>query len=319
MKKPLLLAVIVLVAGAGYWAGRGSSPKSVLDSTGDGAVVARFSGHVLRTGDVESRMRAMPDMVRARFRAPEARKGLVEDLVREQLLARLAEEKGYQRDPELAKRYAEELGNVYLEKEFEEPERKRAPTDEELRKYFDEHHAELARPERVRIALVEFKVAQPSEREKKRALAQQILSEARAKAKDYYAFGKLARARSEDERTRASSGELGYVSREELGNGYGPELAKAAFGLTKTGEVGGVVVESAGGFYVVKLLGREAAYEPRFEAIRDALQARVVNERRNADRKRFLEELWKSAGVKIDDDAVKRLEVASSPRLQLGG
>lgn len=312
MKKPLLL--IVLAAGAGYWAGHVSSPKSVLDSTGDGAVVARFSGHVLRASDVEERLRAMPDMVRARFRAPEARKGLIEDLVREQLLARLAEEKGYQRDPEVARRYAEELGSVYLEKEFEEPERKKAPTDGELRKYFDEHRAELARPERVRIAVIELKASKPSDREGKRALAQQILSEARAKAKDYYAFGKLARARSEDERTRASSGELGYVSREELGSGYGPEVAKAAFELTKTGEVGSAVVESAGGFYVVKLLGREAAYEPRFEAIRDALQARVANERRNADRKRFLDDLWKAAGVKIDDDAVKKLELASSPR-----
>jgi peptidyl-prolyl cis-trans isomerase C len=253
-------------------------------------------------------------MVRARFKAPEARKGLVEDLVREQLLAHLAEEKGYQRDPELARRYAEELGNVYLEKEFEEPERKKAPTDDELRNYFDEHHAELARPERVRIALIELKAAKPSDREGKRALAQQILSEARAKAKDYYAFGKLARARSEDERTRASSGELGYVSREELGSGYGSELAKAAFELTKTGEVGSTVVESTEGFFVLKLLGREAAYEPRFEAIRDALQARVVNERRNADRKRFVEDLWKAADVKIDDDAVRKIEIAAVRR-----
>ncbi|MGB8930851.1 MAG: hypothetical protein WCC48_06335, partial [Anaeromyxobacteraceae bacterium] len=194
MSKPLSLTVIVLAAGAGYWVGHGSSPKSVLDSTGDGEVVARFSGHVLRAGDVEARMRAMPDMVRARFKAPEARKGLIEDLVREQLLAHLAEEKGYQRDAEVARRYAEELGNVYLEKEFEEPERKKAPTDDELRKYFDEHHAELARPERVRIAIIELKVAKASDREGKRALAQQALSEARSKAADYYAFGKLARA-----------------------------------------------------------------------------------------------------------------------------
>ncbi|HSN15463.1 MAG TPA: peptidylprolyl isomerase [Anaeromyxobacteraceae bacterium] len=206
------------------------------------------------------------------------------------------------------------MGNVFLEKEFEEPERKRAPTDDELRKYFDEHRAELARPERVRIAVIELKSSKPSDREGKRALAQQLLSEARAKAADYYAFGKLARARSEDERTRASSGELGFVSREELETGYGPELAKAAFDLTKTGEVGSAVVESAGAFYVVKLLGREAAYEPRFEVIRDALQARVANERRSADRERFLKDLWKAADVKIDDVVVKRLEVASSPR-----
>ena len=75
------------------------------------------------------------------------------------------------------------------------------------------------------------------------------------------------------------------------------------------------MVESGDGFYLVKLLGREAAYEPRFEALRDSLRARLSSERRAADRKRFLDDLWKRAEVKIDDEAVKGLAVgkATSP------
>jgi parvulin-like peptidyl-prolyl isomerase len=256
----------------------------------------------------------MPEMVRARLAAPEARKQLVEELVREQVLARLAEEKGYQRDPEVARRYAEELGRFYVEKEFEEPERRKAPGDDELRKYFDERRAELSRPERVRVALIAFKVPSAVERERKRVLARATLAEARARTKDFYAFGNLARARSEDERTRASSGELGYASREDLERAYGADLARAAFELKSAGELRTTPVESADAIYLVKLVGREAAYEPRFEAVRDTLKARWTNERRNAERKAFLDRLWKQAEVRIDDDAVRALDLARTSR-----
>jgi peptidyl-prolyl cis-trans isomerase C len=315
MKKPLIVVVVVLSAAGGYWAGRGARPAGLLDaSSSSGPIVARFAGHALRASDVQARVAALPEMVRARLSAPEARRQLVEELVREQVLARLAEEKGYQRDPELARRWAEEFGRFYVEKEFEEPERRKAPGDEELRRYFDEHRAELSRPERVRVALIAFKVASAAEREKKRALARATLAEARAGAKDYYAFGNLARARSEDERTRASSGEIGYASREDLERGYGAELARAAFELKASGELRSAPVESADALYLVKLVGRESAYEPRFEAVRDTLQARLGGERRNADRRRFLDQVWKQADVKIDEEAVRALDLGRASR-----
>ncbi len=315
MRKVLVVVVVLVVAAGGYLAGRVSRSRSVLEgSGGEGAVVARFAGRTLYASDVEARLGAVPGMARGRLTTPEARKGFIEDLVREQLLAHLAEEKGYQRDPDFAKRYAEELGTFYVEKEFEEPERRKGLADEELHKYFEEHRAELSRPERVRIALVGFKVANPSEREKKRAQARAALAEARAKAKDYYVFGNLARTRSEDSRTKVAGGELGYASRDDLERGYGPELAQAVFEMKSTNEIRSTVVEGTNAFYVVKLLGREAAYEPRFEVVRDALRARLSNERRNTGRKRFLEEVWKQAEVRIDDEAVKNLKVAAAGR-----
>ena len=314
MKNALVVVALLVAAAGGYWAGCGSRTRNVLDSNAEGAVIARFGAHALHAGEFEARLRATPEVAKERLASPEGRKQLVEEMVRQQLLAHRAEEKGYQRDPEFAKRYAEELGAFFLEKEFEEPERRRAPTDEELRKYFDAHQAEMSRPERVRIALIAFKVTSPEQREKKRALARATLSQAKAKAKDYYAFGSLARARSEDERTRASSGELGYTSRDDLTVGYGPELAQAAFEMRNANEIRGSVVEAPNALYVVKLVGREAAYEPRFEMVRDVLRGRLTNERRNADRKQFLDDLWKQADVKIDEDALKNLKLTSPGR-----
>ncbi len=317
MRRIVVAIAVVLAAVGGYWAGRASRSGGPLDSPGgEGPAVARFSRQTLHAGEVEARLRALPETTRTRLASPEARKAFVEDLVRERLLAYLAEEKGYQRHPEFAKRYAEELGTFYLEKEFEEPERGRAPTEDDVRQYFEAHRAELSRPERVRIALIAFKSAGPSEREGKRGLARSALAEVKARSRDYYGFGNVARARSEDARTRTAGGEVGYAGREELMMAYGPELSQAAFGMTTPNEVLPTVVESADGFYLVKLLGREAAYEPRFEAVRDRLRARLASERRAADRKRFLDELWQRAEVKIDDLAVRSLAVdqAAAPR-----
>jgi hypothetical protein len=68
-------------------------------------------------------------------------------------------------------------------------------------------------------------------------------------------------------------------------------------------------VEGANAFYLVKLVGREAAYEPRFEMVRDALKTRLANERRTADRKHFLDGLWKQADVKIDEEVLRNLTI----------
>jgi parvulin-like peptidyl-prolyl isomerase len=73
-------------------------------------------------------------------------------------------------------------------------------------------------------------------------------------------------------------------------------------------------VESADAFYLVKLVGRESAYEARFETVRDTLKARLGNERRNADRRAFLDQLWKQADVKIDDEAVRALDLGRISR-----
>ncbi|WP_242393021.1 hypothetical protein [Anaeromyxobacter oryzisoli] len=102
----------------------------MLDSAGDGAVIVRFGSEALRASEVEARVQAMPAMARARLTSPEARKQFVEDLVRERILARRAEEKGYQRDPEFARRYAQELGSFYLEKELDGPERRKVPGED---------------------------------------------------------------------------------------------------------------------------------------------------------------------------------------------
>ena len=103
------------------------------------------------------------------LRSPKAARGVVEELVRARILAGLAVEKGYDRDPQLSQRYAEQLANLYLEKEFEAAERSKAPTDDEVKAFFEAHRAELNRPARIRLGVIVLRAATPDETAGKRA------------------------------------------------------------------------------------------------------------------------------------------------------
>lgn len=266
--------------------------------------VATFRGGEVGAAAIRAALAQEPAALRSGH--PEIARRVVDDLVRTRILAALAREKGYDRDAELAQREAEQLASAYLEKELEAPERAKPPTDDEVRAFFEAHRAEFDRPERVRVAVIAFPAATPAEREAKRAKAQAALAEARRREKDYYAFGELARRRSEDPRTASRQGELPIMSRDELSAAVGPELATAAFDVPEPGKVHPAVIESASGLYVLKLLGREPARNPSFEELRDTLRARLAAERLSERRKAFLERIWNEAHVSVDEAALRR-------------
>ncbi len=277
---------------------------------GDGPRVAVFRGGDVGASSVRAALIQEPAAVRSGN--PQIAKRVLDDLVRTRVLATRAIEKGYDRDPEFAQRHAEQLASLYLEKEFEGPERGKAPTDDEVRAYFDGHRADFSRPERVRVAVIAFPGATPAERNAKRAKAEAALAEARRRENDYYAFGELARRRSEDSKTAPHQGELPFMTREELTAATAPEVATAAFGMPDAGKVHPAVIETGTGLFIVKLLGHEPTQNPKLEDLRDTLRARLSSERRAEHRKAFLERIWKEANVRVDEAALERVVAEAS-------
>jgi peptidylprolyl isomerase len=306
----MLLVAACLVAGAagGFLAGRATREPSLLQPvTGDGPAIAEFRGWTLPRGAVEEELSALPALVKQQLRSPEAKKAYLEGIVTAELIAREAERRGFQRDPAVARKYKEELARAFLEKEFEAPQRRSAPTDDDVRKLFDENRAALARPERARIATIAFLPDGDGQRAAKRGLAERALSDL-LRAKDPYAFSNAARTGSDDILARATNGELPVATREDLAKRVGPEVAEAAFSLGES-KVVPRVVETPRGFYLVKLLGREDAYAPAFEEVRDALRARLAAERRAKAYRAFVDALSREAGVRYDEKAIAELRV----------
>lgn len=315
--RPLVVTAVVaaLVAGGvGYALGRRGTGGPLDGRPSGGAVVARFDGERITVAEIERLIAAQPEAERARLADPGERTRFVEAWARALLFARLSERKGFHRDPEFVGRYARELAGFYVERVWEAPTRERKVPDEELKGWFDAHQAELQRPERVRLALVTFDAPDPAAKAKKLGAARATLAEAKQRPLDPYAFGTLARLRSEDVRTRALNGELPPMSREELAAAFGPELASAVWELKEPGAILPRVVETARALHVVKLVAREPEDRVAFEAVKELLRQRVLAERLARGRKELAESAAKDAGLRIDEGAVAGMAAAGGTR-----
>jgi hypothetical protein len=267
--------------------------------------VATFEGGVLSADDVRGPLEGIGDV--------QHRRAAVEQLVRIRLLAQDAETAGLHRSSAFLRRYAEELARLQVEKAFEEPFKKKLPTEEEVRKFFDDNKAKLGRSERIRMAHIAFlaPAADVEARAQKRQSAEKVLLDVRKNAKDEYAFGQLAMAKSEDARSRSAAGELPFLTREEIAGRLGPEIAEAAFALSP-GQIVERVLESEQGFQIVKLIAREEGSEASYEALRESIKARLTAERREKAFKEFMETRWARANVKIDEAALGRVAIAEN-------
>lgn len=308
-----IVLVAVLVAGAlagGYALGRSSVAPGLLSGEEErGPVLATFRGGALPRAAVLAVLEKQPAAFRDQLRTPAAKRALVEEMVRFELFAREGERRGHHGDAEFLRRYKEELGRRFVEKEVDEPQRKSPPTDAEVKAFYDEHRAALGRPERVRIAVVQYASGGGgAAAAAKRARAEAALARLRD-TRDPSAFARAAQAESEEPQSRLVNGELPFLSRDELAGRLGPEVAEAAFAIPAAGGLAPRVVESAHGLHLVKLLGREEGYQPALEEVKEAIRARLAAERRAAAYDAFLKKLWSEAAVKLDEKAIEGLQV----------
>lgn len=312
MKTPLAVTAVLAVAclAGGYALGRASVAPGLLGhEPRKGPELATFRGGGLSRAKVEDALARQPESFREQLRTPAAKKALVEEMVRFELFAAEGERASLARDPVFLERYKDLLGRAWIEKAFEAPQRKAAPTDAEVRAFFDQNRAALGRPMRARIAVVQYAApaADAAARSAARAKAEAALAKLRS-TRDDYAFARVATAESQEPRSRLTNGELPFMARDELAARLGTDVATAAF-EAPIGAVVPRVVEDEKGVHVVKVLAREEGYEPAFDEVKDAIRTRLAAERRTAAYEQFLKQLWESAAVKVDEKAVEALQV----------
>jgi parvulin-like peptidyl-prolyl isomerase len=189
-------------------------------------------------------------------------------------------------------------------------------SNDEAKKFYDEHGASFETPEMVRAAHILVMTrdantgAELSEELKasKKKTAEDILKRARA-GED---FGKLAAAYSDDSSTKDKGGEL-TVARGQLPNAK--DFEDAAFSL-KTNQVSDLV-SSPFGYHVIKVYEKMPAKKEPFAGpttktamvkqdgenvtIKEYLSAQIIQKQLPE----YLKKLWKDASVEILDVRLK--------------
>jgi DNA-directed RNA polymerase subunit F len=318
------LGSLVLAAALGFTAGcdgcKGGGPAPQADAGEPHAtteqltpelsakVLAKVGDRTITLGDYLAALDHMDQFDRLRYRAPERRKELLEEMIRVELLAQEATQKGYDKDP-----VAQAELRAVLREAMLADARKGSPSpadipEGEVRAYFDAHKADYHDPERRRVSCIVTK---------DETAAKVALDAARA-ATTAAAWGEVVRQRSTDLQARASvpvdlAGDFGIVSPPGDARGENArvpeEVRAAAFQIEGVGQVLPKVIKATGKYWVVRLSQKLDARDRTFAEAERVIRVKLAQDKIRDREQAVLAELKKKHKVEIDQAALATVRV----------
>lgn len=254
MKRSLSLLSLALALTLGVVLTLGA-PHLARAQKKDDPVLARVNGVEIRQSDVDIADadigQSLPGVT------GDARKeAIVAYLIDVAILAQAASAKKLEAAPDFAARLAYAKNKVLMETLLNDVT-KTAATEAEMKKLYDESVAKMQPEEEVRARHILVKTEQE---------AKDVL----AKVKGGADFEKLARELSIDPSAKTNGGDLEYFTKGQMV----AEFSEAAFKLDK-GQVS-EPVKTQFGFHIIKVEDKRQKPAPKYEEVKDQVQAFVV-------------------------------------------
>jgi len=166
-----------------------------------------------------------------------------------------------------------------------------AITDDENRRYYDEHKSEFVAPE-------ERKVSQILSSSEKGALA------VRQQLAGWMDFVAAVRKFSKDPVSATQDGDLGWITPNKVPAAFKDVLALKQGEMSKP-------ISSPGGWHIIKVMEIKPAHQLAFDEVREKVKAKVLDDKRKASRAYWVEKLRAAASIEIDDAAIKEFVKAN--------
>ena len=303
LPRNLLLAVFLpafaVAPGACKGNGKNTTTGSVPAQTGELAqVVARIDDSVITVGDVQGSINKQAPFVRARYAAPEKKKEFVDNLIRIEVMAKEAERRGYDKDPEVIRVMKQQMISRFLQKDFESKLKVEDVADADVEKYYKEHPEAFNRPDEVRVSEIFVK---------DKAKADKVAREANAASRtDPKAFRELVTKYSEDEDSKSRGGDLTSFDR---GSTTVPRpVVEAGFSLKEVGDVS-PPVKLDNGFAILKLTGKRPGFSRPLAEVKRTIQQSLFKDLRTKSLEAFVADLRKKYTVSIDEANLAKVSV----------
>jgi peptidyl-prolyl cis-trans isomerase SurA len=165
-------------------------------------------------------------------------------------------------------------------------------SNEEIKRFYEQHKSELAHPEAVRLSEILISTDDAGNDEQKlaaaKAKADDLLKQIRAGA----GFEDIAKKESQDP-SASQGGDLGYFERGKLAK----QLEDVTFGLKK-GEVSDVV-RTRQGFVILKVTDHQAAGVPTFSEAESHIQDNLYMRKMQPALREYLKKLREDAYIKV--------------------
>jgi peptidyl-prolyl cis-trans isomerase C len=278
---------------------KGSARGTPLATVGDDVLVT--------TADLEAEIRNHSPTIASGKIDEAGKRELLDKLIRFALLSREAAREGLDKDDEVQRQLKKSMLNRFVEHQLDKDPRNGAVTDDDLRAYDELHKAEFVKPERLRLLVIFFGADAAVSKPPPAA----VRAAADLKGASAAAFSAMAREVSTDERTRNRGGTSDWMSRDELVERYGESVAAIALSLPPNQSSDPVA--GKGGWYVLRLDGRQEPQNPTFEQLKQVLKVRAVHDRRAQVALAYEDELRKRSPVKIHDDVLAKVDPLNLP------
>ena len=170
------------------------------------------------------------------------------------------------------------------------------PSDDEARKYYERHQADLNTVDRVDVRHILIKPG--SQTDEDRAIARAKLMGLKRQVEEGADFARLARVHSECPSGRKSDGRIGWVNR----GAAIPAFDQILFSMG-VGEVSGVV-ETPLGYHILQATDREEGRLAEYEAVRDQIFDIIRHSRRGKAISDFVARLKAQAVIEDDGEEI---------------
>jgi parvulin-like peptidyl-prolyl isomerase len=243
----------------------------------------------------------------------EQRDRVLEEMIGLKAALAKARAKGQDREPQTRKLIDQLIASQFLEAEFARRTLTNSPvSDTEITAYYETHPQEFRVPASVRAGVVFLKVsskASPEKLAEMRGRAEEL--RAQAVTTDEAGFARLVQQHSDDQSSRYTGGDTGWLRAGESSGHWPGAVVEAALALAKIGDVAGLV-ETTNGFFVVRLTERRAAAVRPLADVREAVRFQLQQNRQRQQQEEFAAELKRGLNIQINEAVLNTITAAKA-------
>ena len=289
-------------------------------------VIAQLGEIKITQATLERRLSEMSPITRARYQAPERRRELLDSLIRFELLADEALQRGHDRHPEVQLAFKQAMVRELLRNEIRELVKIGDINDQEIAAYYKEHLDHYERPALTRASHILLKT-------EAEAIATLKLVSLKVKAdpkQSRVIFGELATEKSIDQESRARRGDLQYFNKsgELVGERLFPqspvpaEVAERAFELKAVGEIADQPIKSSAGWHIIQRTGGKRAISRPLDQMKTEIRNTLFRTRKASALEDYVKALKARVKIEINHEALERIKLKSEassrePKLKL--
>jgi hypothetical protein len=274
-----------------------------------GQRVAKVGNTVLTVEGLNEELKANAAFWQNRLmQSPENKKQFLETQVRTELMVQEAIRLGYLEKPDVQKEIKRLLVQRVLKDKVNELVGDLKISDEESKKYYDEHSAEFNFPERMRIGY--FRVPKGTSDKEAKAKAeiarkQAMTLKSNSLSKEFEAIVHANNlAETTDPKTPNSAKKpvvVGSVDKKSLTDLLGAKVADASFALTNDGDMT-ALIETEDAYTVVRRFTHYPAATRDFQTAKSFIEQTLISQKRTDLFTTYVEGLKKDLGVSIDEN-----------------